>query len=236
MSRLPSVRLSRALTISSFAALVSAPAVRAQASAVLDEGTLMVSRNGTPIGRESYRIVRAPGPGGQVYQARSSTALGTDRVSAILGTDSTGVPVTYEAEVTSASSVTDRLSGRGRPGRFSVLVQTRTGESAREYRLNNGALLIDQDVFHQYFFLGLAGSHTRFNVISPRSQQEAMFQFEERGRETLDIGGRKIDSRHLALVGASGSRDVWLDARGRLLKVAIAADGLVALRDDAPRN
>ncbi len=236
MSRLLLVRLSRAVSILSFAALAPTPAARAQASAILDEGTLMVSRNGTPIGRESYRIIRAAGPGGQVYQARSSTALGADRVSAILGTDSTGVPVTYEAEVTSANNVTDRLSGRGRPGRFSVLVQTRTGESAREYLLNNGALLIDQDVFHQYYFLALAGAHSRFNVISPRSQQEATFQLEERGHETLDIGGRKIDSRHLALVGTSGSRDVWLDANGRLLKVSIAADGLVAIRDDAPRN
>lgn len=228
-------RLSRSLLLSCCAAL-AAPTLRAQASVVLDEGTLMISRNGTPLGRESYRIIRAPGPGGQAIQARSSTALGQNRVSAILGTDSAGVPVTYDADVGEANQPVEHVSGRGRPGRFSVLVQNRTGESAREYLITNGALLIDEDVFHQYYFLAVATGHTTFNVIAPRRQRETAFRFEERGRETLDIGGRKILSRHLALVASGGTRDVWVDAKGRLLKVSIGAEGLVALRDDPPRD
>ena len=235
MPRLPRVRLAPALLIAS--ALSLAPSlVRAQTSAVLDEGTLMVSVKGSPAGRESFRIVRAPGPGGQALHATSSTALGTRRITSSLGTDSTGIPVTYESKVFDANVQSDHVSGRGRPGRFSVLVRTRSGESAREYVLENGALLIDEEVFHHYYFLTLAGSHQRFNVIEARNQQQSPFAFAERGEETLMIGGRPIESRHLVLTGASGTRDVWVDDKGRLLKVAIPAAGVVAVRDDPPRN
>lgn len=237
MSRPPFDRLHRPLIVCCFAALAAYPsALRAQTSAIMDEGTLMVSRNGSPVGRESYRIVRAAGPGGQVFRATSSTAVGTTRVTTTLGADSAGVPLTYEADIAMANQPLEHVSGRGRPGRFSVLVQNRKGESAREYLLENGALLIDENVFHQYYFLTLAGSHARFNVIAPRRQEETTFRFEERGAETLDIGGRKIESRHLVLVGDAGTREMWVDANGRLLKVAMPAEGLVALRDDPPRD
>lgn len=218
-------------------ALFFAPGVLvAQNSAAVDEGTFMVTQNGTPIGRESFRIVRAPGPGGQVYEARSRNALGRTRISTILGTDSAGVPVSYESELSTGAHVTERLKGRGRPGRFSVLVQTRGGEAAREYVLENGALLIDEDVIHQYFFIGLAGRQAEFTVIGPRSHQQAKFRYEDRGTETLEIGGRQIASRRVALIASSGSaRELWLDSAGRLLKVAIPDKSLIAVRDDPPQ-
>lgn len=212
-------------------------AVAAQNSAVVDEGTFMVSRNGSPIGRESFRIVRAPAPGGQAYEARSRSALGRIRISTILGTDSLGVPVSYESELSTGAAVTERLKGRGRPGRFSVLVQTRSGEAAREYVLGNGALLIDEDVIHQYYFLRLAGRHADFNIIGPRSHQQARFHYENRGSEMVEIAGQKIVSQRFALIAASGSaRELWLDGNGRLLKISIPERNLVAVRDDPPRQ
>jgi len=232
-------RLSRALTIGA-AVLSAATSAGAQAPAVLDEGTLMVFRGGNPVGRESYRIVRAPGPGGQVFQASGTTALGTRRIEVPqLGVDSSGRPLSYEARVFAANTREATVSGRGRPGRFSVLVRTRSGESAREYLLDNGALLIDDDVFHQYFFLGLAatdGAPREFSVIAPRSQEQVRLTFEQRGTETIDVGGRRMEGRRLALVGPNGAREVWVDGKGRLLRVSIAYKGLVAVRDDPPAS
>ena len=207
----------------------------AQSSAVVDEGTFTVSRNGAPLGRESFRIIRAPGPGGQTFQATGTSVLGDVKVTSRLATDSAGTPVSYESEITQRGSLVQRLRGRGRPGRFSVLAQTRTGESAREYVLNNGALLIDEDVFNHFFFVGLAAQHTHVIVISPRTAQQGRNELQGRGEEILDIGGRKITARRVTLAGATVSRDVWVDDRGRLLKVAYAGDGLIALRDDPPR-
>jgi uncharacterized protein DUF6134 len=218
-----------------FAALSTLAVGASAQSAVMDEGTLMVTRNGAPLGRESFRLVRAPAPGGQVYRATGQSALGDSRTTTSLSTDSSGVPVSYESEVTRQGRKS-RLRGAGRPGRFSVLVGTATAESTREYVLNNGALVIDQDVFHHYMFVPLAMGHANVVVIVPQSAEQETLKLEERGSEMVEVANRSIRSRHFALVAEDGStRDVWVDDKGRLLKVSIPARGLVALRDDPPR-
>ena len=110
-------------------------------------------------------------------------------------------------------SITEQTKGRGRPGRFSVLVQTRSGESAREYLLNNGAVLLDDQVFHQHHFLMVAGDHAAFIVVTPGAAQPTKFRFEERGTEAVEIAGRSIRGRKYALVGPSGdSRVIYVSS------------------------
>jgi hypothetical protein len=212
------------------------PSASPAQTAVVDEGTFMVSLKGSPIGRESFRIKRELAPGGQVFQATAESALGDNRITMRLGTDSSGVPISYEVEMKLRGKVVQRLQGRGRPGRFSVLMEGANGESAREYVLNHGALLLDEDVFHQFFFVPLAAAHQELVVIAPRSTQQGRFELQERGVEGVEIAGRTIEGRRYTLIDPSGAtRDVWIDAKGRLLKVAIPEKGLVALRDDPPR-
>ena len=217
------------------ALLTLLPSAASAQSAVVDEGTFSVTERGAPLGRESFRIARTPAPGGQVYLVKGQSALGDNRVSTTLGTDSAGVPVSYESEHTIRGQLVQRLQGRGRPGRFSVLKETKSGESAREYALINGALLLDENVFHHLFFVpGAAGRE--LTIIAPRTAEQGKFRVEERGFETVEIAGRSLSGRRFALVGSTeGSRDVWIDDKGRLLKVAIPEKGLVALRDDPPR-
>jgi hypothetical protein len=218
------------------AVLVLVPALAAgQGSAVIDEGTFTVTQKGVPLGRESFRIIRAPAPGGQVFQATGTSVLGETKVTTRLGTDSAGVPVLYESEVTQRGQLVHRLRGNGRPGRFSVLAQTSKGESAREYVLNNGGLLLDEDVFNHFFFVGVAAHHAEIIVLTPRSTRQVRMGLEARGEENVDIGGRSIAARRFTLVAGDGSRDVWVDEKGRLLKIAIPDRGLIALRDDPPR-
>jgi len=210
-------------------------ALRAQASAVIDEGSFTITQQGAPFGRESFRIVRTPAPGGQVFRATGQGALGDNRVTSILGTDSTGIPVSYSSDLSLNGRLVQRLQGRGRPGRFSVLSSTTAGEAAREYVLDAGALLIDGDVVHHYFFVPLA-AHSALSIIAPRTGQQITFQVSEAGREGLDIAGRTIESRHFTLTGPTGvRREVWVDAQGRLLKVVVPDRGLIAVRDDPPR-
>jgi hypothetical protein len=218
-------------------ALLALPgAALAQPSAVVDEGTFMITRNGVAAGRESFRIVRAAGPGGQVFRATGQSALGDSRFTTSLGTDSTGVPVVYESEFSQRGEVVQRLEGRGRPGRFSVLVRTKSGEAAREYLLNNGALLIDEEVIHQFYFIPAAAKREQLVVIIPRAGQQTRFRLEERPGETIEIAGRGVASRRFVLTQSPGaSRDVWTDENGRLLKVVIPDKGIAAIRDDLPR-
>lgn len=210
----------------------------AQSSAVVDEATFIVTRKGAPIGRESFKIIRAPGPGGQVFRAVSTSALGEDRVSTTttLATDSSGAPVLYEFQLSQRGEVLQRIQGRGRPDRFSVLVQTKGGEAAREYALQPGAVLLDDDVFHQFFFVARAAFRSEVTIIAPRTARQERMRLEELGNETIQIGGQNILGRHLALVDSAGARrELWVDPAGRLLKVSIPEKALLALRDDPPR-
>jgi hypothetical protein len=234
MLRLPPVILPARLLLT----LACMPAVlAAQSSAVLDEATFMVSKNGVALGRESFKIVRAPGPGGQFYRATGQSALGENRFTTSLGTDSLGVPVSYESDLMQRGEIVHRLRGRGGPGRFSVRLETKSGEAAREYLLNNGALLIDDDVIHHFFFVPLVPVRgAQLTVIAPRAGRQGRFRLEEMAKEMVEIAGRSISSRRFVLTETEGaSRTLWIDEKGRLLKVAIPATGLVAVRDDPPR-
>ena len=223
-------------TLVAILGVAALPALVCGQSALVDEGTFQVSRDGAPVGREAFSIVRSPAAGGQVYLAKGTSAIGPRTLTTELGVNEAGVPVNYESILRERGSITEQTKGRGRPGRFSVLVQTRSGESAREYVLNNGAVLLDDQVFHQHHCLTVAGEHTAFIVVTPGAAQPTRFRFEQRGTEAVEIAGRSIRGRKFALVGPSGdSRVIWVDSAGRLLKVTIPATGLTALRDDPPR-
>ena len=227
------MRLSTALLI--LHAVAFPPTASAQTSAVVDEGTFTVTQSGAPLGRESFRIARTPAPGGQVFLVKGQSALGENRVSTTLGADSAGVPVSYEAEHTVRGQLVQRVQGRGRPGRFSVLRETKSGESAREFVVTNGLLLIDDNIFHHFFFV--PGALARgVEVIVPRTLDQGRFRVEDRGAEAVEIAGRSLPARRFALISSSEARrDVWIDGQGRLLKVVVPEKGLVALRDDPPR-
>ena len=64
--------------------------VSAQASALIDDGTFTISRKGSPIGREAFRIARVPGSGGQVYRVTGTTVVEDRRYTTVLVTGSTG--------------------------------------------------------------------------------------------------------------------------------------------------
>jgi hypothetical protein len=206
----------------------------AQSSALVDDGTFTISRKGAPVGREAFRIVRVPAPGGQVFRGSGTTVLEDRRYTTVLGTDSTGVPVSYEARL-SIEGKSLRIEGRGRPGRFSVLSTTTGGESAREYVLQPGALLMEDEVFLHFFFVPLAAASARVTIIVPRGAQQSEFALASLGAETVEIAGTRVPGRRFSLSSDGVSRDVWVDALGRLLKVSIPGKALIALRDDPPR-
>jgi hypothetical protein len=217
-------------------ALVLPAHAAGQQSAVVDEGTFTITRNGAPVGREAFRIVRSPAPGGQIFLATGTTVIGETRLQPQLGTDSAGVPVSYTTRVTEKGVILSRITGSGRPGRFGIVSHLANGsESAKEYVLNNGALLLDENVFHHFYFIPLAVSHSRAAVIVPRTGGQEQYTIASHGLEPVEIAGIRVSGRRYSITGERGGRDVWVDQRGRLLKVSIPELGLVALRDDPPR-
>ena len=72
------------------------------------------------------------------------------------------MPLRYQVEVRTGRTVDQRLSGQQTRGHFTTQTQTGAGEASREYLLPDGMLVLDDELYHQYFFVGLrAGSARR---------------------------------------------------------------------------
>jgi hypothetical protein len=73
-------------------------------------------------------------------------------------------------------------------------------------------------------------------VVVPHRNVQVVMRIEERGATALTVGGQSISARAFVLVEPGGAnREIWVDSRGRVLKVAIPSRGVIALRDEPPR-
>lgn len=204
----------------------------------MDEGSFTITRDGRPAGREEFSIRRTPGgESGTSYVASATVSYDDRRLSPALRADAGGSPIAYQVEVRVGSEVQERLTGQVGRGRFSALTKTPRGESSKEYVVADGALILDDDVFHQYFFVAQGRRSGAVPVVVPRRNTQLTMRVEERGAEEVTIGGRRLAARHLVLRDPAGGadRDIWVDTQNRVLKVEIPSRNLVALRDDAPR-
>lgn len=222
------------------ATLLTVPAVAPSQVTVVDEGSFTISRAGTNIGRETFTIRRTPGPGGDVYVANATVEFDAERLSPALRADDSFAPLAYQLEVREDGEVRERLRAIVGRGRISAQVKTARGESTKEYIVADGALVLDDDVFHQYYFLakratGSSGT-TSVPVVIPQRNTQVVMRVSVRGSDAVSVGGRSITARVLVLTEPGGAaRHIWVDGQGRVLKVALDARGITATRDEPPR-
>lgn len=204
--------------------------------AVVDEGSFTISHNGRRIGREEFAIRRTPNPGGDVLVANATVVYTDRRLSPALQTDAAGAPLRYQVEVSAGADVQERLQGRVGRGRFSAQLRTPRGESAREYVVADGALILDDDVFHQYYFLARAGRTGAVPVVVPRRNVQVTMRVDNEGADAVTIVGNRIPATRYVMTDPEGAtRRIWVDAQGRVLKVTLDSRGITAIRDDPPR-
>jgi uncharacterized protein DUF6134 len=223
----------RPLTITTGLLLAASPLL-AQGR-MIDEGTLIVTKNGVPVGREVFRIVRAPSASGELYRATANISVGDQRITPALSADTSGTPVAYEVGIRAGTKAVLHIQALTRPARFAVREQTTSGEASREYVVPKRYTVLDEDIFHHYYFVSLAGVTGSVAVIDPQGHAQVTAALERVGVEQLDIGGKMLSATHYSLVAGSTRRDFWVDAEGRLLKVAVPDRGLLAVRDEPPR-
>lgn len=195
-----------------------------------DEGILVLRRGSEVIGREAFRIARGA-EGNVLYSLSATVALGDRRITPSLSADGSGTPLLYRAETSAGGSRTERVRATGRPGRLSAVLQQAGSESAKEYILGARALLLDADIYHQYALVPLAAGGV--TVVVPRRGQQLAARIERRGDATVAVDGRQVPASHWAVVAPDGTREVWLDESGRLLRVS--AGGVTATREELPR-
>ncbi len=241
--RAPAAAIRRPRPLVALAALAALALTvgRAEAQvATVDEGSFTVTRGGATIGREEFRILRQPAGGGTELVARGLAAYGDRRIAPALQTDQDGQPLRYQVEVRSGRQVEQRLTGQVTSrGHFATQSQTGGSEAAREYLVTDGTVVVDDELFHQYYFLARhrkAGGSATVPMLAPRRNVHGPARVQDAGSDRLTLGARTLDATRLEVTEPGGRvRSVWVDAEGRVLRVAGAADGLVAQRDDPPR-
>lgn len=217
----------------------AAPCTAGAQVVTADEGSFTISRGGAPLGREEFRIMRPPGAAA-AFMARATGAYGDRRILPALQTDSDGTPERYQVEVRRGSVVEQRLSAQAAGTHFRAQSQGEAGEAAREFLLEPGTVILDDELYHQYYFLvrraGAAGAATRVPVLTPRRGVQIPLWVTLAGTERVTIAGQSVAARHYTVTDRADSRrEVWTDEQGRVLRVVLAPEGIEAVRSDVPR-
>jgi hypothetical protein len=217
-------------------ALLLAPGVvSSQAVRILDRGRFTITENGQRVGQEDFTISSTPVGTGVEYLSKATVVMGDRRLSPSLMSDSAGKPSRYQIEVRGTSTSVERWIGGITRGRVSARIDNPRGMSEREYVVSEGAILVDDDVFHQYYFVVARAQQGSIPIVIPRRNSQLLLKSALAGTETLTIGEAQLQARHFIFSEPSGAtREVWVDAAGRVLKVTIPSRGLQALREDPP--
>ena len=215
-----------------FAAVAAARPAPAQE--FLDRGTFLIERAGNEVGREDFAIRRAPARAGTGSILAVATVHYRDR-ELRPALDLTGdlQPVGYQLDVSSAGRVVERLSIQFGQGRIAVRLASQQREGLREFPAEPRIAVLDDDIFHQFYFLprAAAGGVLALRFLQPRSPAVVGGTVRRVGADTVSVGGRRLPADHFALLLDTGEeRDFWFTASGDLLRVAIPSREIVATR------
>lgn len=235
--RTAAIRLAPALPLF---LLVAAPPARAQ-TITLDEGGFRLFLAGREAGTETFSI-RRNGTGDDaviVAQSRTrlETASGEEEITASLEAKGPALrPVAYQLTIQGAQP--RRIAGRIAGGRVTARIITGEGEMMREYLAADGAVLLDEGVAHQHYFLArrLDGAAApRIPVLLPRDSRQAMAKVTASEPETIQVAGRAVSARRLVVEPAgAAARRIWVDDQGRVLRVEVPACSFTAERIAPP--
>ncbi|MGQ0640789.1 MAG: hypothetical protein ACT4P6_08490 [Gemmatimonadaceae bacterium] len=217
-------------------ALALAPSALAGAQVrTIDRGSFTITMNNQRVGREDFSIVEDASTGRTSYLARATVEYRDRglRLQPRMTANAAGASSEYEIAI--RGGPVQRWSGTIDRNRVSALIQTDRGQAAKEFVVSVGAMVLDDDVFHQYFFLAKRAGEGTIPVIVPQRNIHTSVTVARQGSERVEIGMSQVEAQKLVVSEQSGTtREVWIDAQGRVLKVAIPSRGIVATRDEVP--
>jgi hypothetical protein len=221
----------RLLPALGLAAASLAPGVGAQT--VIDQGTFRLTLSGREVGRDSFNILRHGSGDDARILAQGWVDLDQRRIVSIVETTGGYGLTRYQATVSgggSADTIKVQVSGR----RLELTVRSPAGERMREARAPAGGVLLEENVPHQYYFVGvLAREGASIPVIAPAGDAGGL-QVQSLTRETVTIGGQPVEATRLGLSADGVERRLWIDAQGRVLRLEIPSTGFLAERLRAP--
>ena len=221
--------------------VIAAHTPLAAQTVVLDEGSFRLRVGGQAVGTETF-LIRQNGTGeNAVVIATGKVVLDTARAGQELRAElqMAGPALRIAAyQVNVTGNQKEQIAGTVVGSRFSAKIISSEGEMMREYLSSDGAVVADEGVAHHYYFLAqrVGSESARVPVVIPRRSQQVMAQVNSRSGESTTIEGSSVPARHLVVTVANGpERHVWVDARGRVLRLEIPSRNFVAERVAAPK-
>lgn len=220
------------------AVLLSGPA--SAQSVQLDEGTFRIMVGGREVGVETFSI-RQNGTGADaVITAQGRVVLdaagGSNEVLANVQLAGAGLrPVAYDVELRGGDA--RRINAQVTGSRASARTVSQSGETMREYLVSDGAVLLDDGVAHHYYFIAqrVEAGATATPIVIPRDSRQVQATLRSAGRESVETGGGTVTALKIIVTPAGGDeRTVWVDDRGRVLRVEVAARNYIAIRTALP--
>lgn len=215
-------------------ALIASSAA-AQTSTV-DEGAFRLAVRGSTIGTETFSIQRS-GSGANVTviaQGRIVLDTGEQTRTVLQMQGNTLRPSAYQIEVRGDDG--QNITGRAAGNRFRATIVSSSGEQMREYLVSEEAVILDDGVAHQHYFIAesINGSG-RVPVILPRQSRQTTATVRDEGAEAIQVASRQVTGRRLSIeIAGLNNRTVWVDDDNRVLRLQIPDQGLVAVRTSLP--
>ena len=199
----------------------------------IDEGTLILTRAGAPIGTETFRVVGIGSEATGQMRLTGQRSIGEQRITTSLLTDSLGTPTSYALSIKDGRSEVLQLTAQGAPGRLaSISRDQQRNESMKEFVVTPGStVILDDELSHQFALVALHRRAGPVKIIVPRTGRESSETLSPGGMESIEIGGRAVTATKFAL---GAGRQFWIDAAGHLLRVVLP-NGITATRDELPR-
>ena len=194
--------------------LVGAASVAPAQTVTLDEGSFRISVGGREVGTEVFSV-RQNGSG------ENAVIIAVGRV--VLDSEKGPQELSSELQVA---------------GGFSAQIVSPAGEMMREYLAGDGAVVVDEGVAHQYYFLARRadGKSAGMPVIIPRLSRQVVAQVAFGGADKIAIAGRSYDAlKYTVTAPGTPGREVWTDSEGRVLRLEIADRKFIAQRVAAPK-
>lgn len=205
---------------------------------VVDRGTFVLSRAGSSIGTEEFTLRRSGRGGDQTLIGTGEVSLELDgrqrRINSAL--EATGPELRISAYQMKQSG--DRESAiymtRGNR-RFQAKVVTPEGEQVREYRASPEGVVLEEWMFHHYYFVVARVGRTPATVsaLVPTTGEQRTLRVTGGEADEIRIAGESVGARRLRVEGPT-TRDLWVDDRGRLLLVVDRDTDLRAERRSRP--
>lgn len=231
--------IQKPLQLLTLTVLAFMPGVVAGQSVVVDEGIFEILINGRRAGTEDF-VIRRSGVGPNVQMIATAEITITtpgERIDLRPALQVVGRVMTVSAyQIKISGSQNEEVFVTLGNGRFLVRMRSDRGEQERELRAAPGTFLLDTNVAHQHYFLSqqLLATNRPLPIIVPREGRQYEFVVTDSARESVQIAGQTVDSRHLRLSVGQEIRDIWVDLKGKVLRVTDSSSGYTAVRTAVP--